>query len=520
MSSDERADIRGRRLGFVFQAYNLLPRTSALENVELPMVYAGVPEEERRRIALAKLEMVGIAQLANHHPNQMSGGQQQRVAIARSLVNDPGLILADEPTGALDTKSSQDVMRLFTRLNEEQGITIMLVTHEPDVAAYARRIVTFRDGLITERRAQRKARGMTLKATLRLALAALIRNKARSMLTMLGIVIGVAAVIVTVAIGVGARTSVAAEHQQPGIESDRRATRQRHADRRAHRFRRRLDADARRRAGDRQTLRTSRRSRRRFRYVRKSSPVRTTGRRSITGVAPTYTYIRSWPIATGRFFNENEVASAAKVAVLGQTVVGAALSQRRFAGRTDGHYQRRAVYGDRNARVPRPERPRTGPGRHRTDSLYFGDGAADRPDDRKHADGLRGERRPDRSRHHERHAAARAAPPHRSAADRRFSGTQFASNRADRVADRNGDGAAACRRRRRLADRRRNRNHEHHARFGHGANARDRAAHGGRRASGTRFLRQFLAESVVLSTIGGLIGVVVGGIGNASRSHC
>ncbi|HEX3670844.1 MAG TPA: ABC transporter ATP-binding protein [Candidatus Cybelea sp.] len=158
LSSDERADIRGRRLGFVFQAYNLLARTTALENVELPMVYAGVPEDERRRIALAKLELVGIAHLAQHHPNQMSGGQQQRVAIARSLVNDPGLILADEPTGALDTKSSEDIMRLFTRLNEEQGITIMLVTHEPDVAAYARRIVTFRDGLITgDARNERRA---------------------------------------------------------------------------------------------------------------------------------------------------------------------------------------------------------------------------------------------------------------------------------------------------------------------------------------------------------------------------
>jgi putative ABC transport system ATP-binding protein len=149
LSADERADIRGRRLGFVFQAYNLLPRTSALENVELPMVYAGVPERERKTLALAKLEMVGIADLAAHHPNQMSGGQQQRVAIARSLVNDPGLILADEPTGALDTKSSQDIMHLLTRLNEAAGITVMLVTHEPDVAAYARRIVTFRDGLIT-----------------------------------------------------------------------------------------------------------------------------------------------------------------------------------------------------------------------------------------------------------------------------------------------------------------------------------------------------------------------------------
>ncbi|MBV8067914.1 MAG: ABC transporter ATP-binding protein [Candidatus Eremiobacteraeota bacterium] len=149
LSADERADIRGRRLGFVFQAYNLLPRTTALENVELPMIYAGTSEAQRAAIALEKLDMVGIAQLANHHPNQMSGGQQQRVAIARALVNDPGLILADEPTGALDTKSSQDVMRIFSRLNEEDGMTIMLVTHEPDVAAYGRRIVTFRDGLIT-----------------------------------------------------------------------------------------------------------------------------------------------------------------------------------------------------------------------------------------------------------------------------------------------------------------------------------------------------------------------------------
>lgn len=158
LTRDERADIRGRRLGFVFQAYNLLPRTSALENVELPMIYAGVPETQRRHIALAKLDLVGVAHLASHHPNQMSGGQQQRVAIARSLVNDPGLILADEPTGALDTKSSQDVMHLFTRLNEKQGITIMLVTHEPDVASHARRIVTFRDGAITsDKRNERQA---------------------------------------------------------------------------------------------------------------------------------------------------------------------------------------------------------------------------------------------------------------------------------------------------------------------------------------------------------------------------
>ena len=148
LNADARADIRSRRLGFVFQSYNLLPRTSAIENVELPMVYAGVPEAERKAIALEKMRIVGVDHLAQHHPNQMSGGQQQRVAIARSLVNNPGLILADEPTGALDTKTSLDVMRIFRELNENEGITIMLVTHEPDIAAHAKRIVTFRDGHI------------------------------------------------------------------------------------------------------------------------------------------------------------------------------------------------------------------------------------------------------------------------------------------------------------------------------------------------------------------------------------
>jgi putative ABC transport system ATP-binding protein len=148
LSADERADIRSRRLGFVFQSYNLLPRTSAIENVELPMVYAGVSEARRRSVAMEKMELVGVAHLAQHHPNQMSGGQQQRIAIARSLVNDPGLILADEPTGALDTKTSADVMEILSKLNRDQGITIMLVTHEPDIAAYARRVVTFRDGHI------------------------------------------------------------------------------------------------------------------------------------------------------------------------------------------------------------------------------------------------------------------------------------------------------------------------------------------------------------------------------------
>jgi putative ABC transport system ATP-binding protein len=148
LAEDALADIRSREMGFVFQAYNLLPRTSAVENVELPMLYAGTGEKERRKAALAALDAVGLLKYAQHHPNQLSGGQQQRVAIARSLVNDPRLILADEPTGALDVRSTNDIMQLFRKLNDERGITIMLVTHEPEVAAYAKRTVTFRDGHI------------------------------------------------------------------------------------------------------------------------------------------------------------------------------------------------------------------------------------------------------------------------------------------------------------------------------------------------------------------------------------
>jgi putative ABC transport system ATP-binding protein len=148
LSKDERADIRSRKIGFVFQGFNLLSRTSALENVELPMLYAGVEAGERKRRALAALHSVGLAGREQNHPNQLSGGQQQRVAIARALVNDPKLILADEPTGALDSRTSVEVMEIFQRLNRERGITLVLVTHEPDIAAYASRVVVFKDGRI------------------------------------------------------------------------------------------------------------------------------------------------------------------------------------------------------------------------------------------------------------------------------------------------------------------------------------------------------------------------------------
>jgi putative ABC transport system ATP-binding protein len=145
LSPNGLAAIRNRLIGFVFQGFNLLPRTTAAENVELPLLYAGVPAAERRRRALARLAEMGLADRADHLPSQLSGGQQQRVAIARALANDPRLILADEPTGALDTRTSEEVMALFQGCNA-RGITVVLVTHEADIAAFARRLLRFRDG--------------------------------------------------------------------------------------------------------------------------------------------------------------------------------------------------------------------------------------------------------------------------------------------------------------------------------------------------------------------------------------
>ncbi|MCX5819733.1 MAG: ABC transporter ATP-binding protein [Deltaproteobacteria bacterium] len=145
---DELAEIRNKKIGFVFQGFNLLPRTTALENVELPMLYNGSPPRERRQRAMEALKAMGLEGREHHHPNQLSGGQQQRVAIARALVNRAPLILADEPTGNLDTRSSVEIMELVVKLNRESGITIILVTHESDIAAFSRRIIKFRDGLV------------------------------------------------------------------------------------------------------------------------------------------------------------------------------------------------------------------------------------------------------------------------------------------------------------------------------------------------------------------------------------
>ena len=150
LNADELSDIRNNKIGFVFQGFNLISRTSAIDNVMMPMIYKGIPEEERYERARQALKIVGLEKKENNLPSQMSGGQQQRVAIARAIVNDAPLILADEPTGNLDTKTSIDVMEFFVNLNEKLGKTIVLVTHEPDIAEYTKRTLRFKDGKIIE----------------------------------------------------------------------------------------------------------------------------------------------------------------------------------------------------------------------------------------------------------------------------------------------------------------------------------------------------------------------------------
>jgi putative ABC transport system ATP-binding protein len=152
LSRDELAEIRNQKIGFVFQGFNLLSRTSALENIELPLIYAGTPTSKRREMAQKALSAVGLEGRSHHHPSQLSGGEQQRVAIARGLVNQPSILLADEPTGNLDSKTSAEIMGIFGRLNGDLGITIIMITHEPDIASFAKRNILFRDGKIVDDR--------------------------------------------------------------------------------------------------------------------------------------------------------------------------------------------------------------------------------------------------------------------------------------------------------------------------------------------------------------------------------
>jgi len=247
LDADQRAIVRSELLGFIFQGFNLLPRTSALENVEMPLAYLGVPTDERRERATRSLELVGLGDRLANTPSQLSGGQQQRVAIARALVTEPEVLLADEPTGNLDSRTTDEVLAMLQWLNREKGLTIIMVTHEHDVAHCASRIVTVKDGLIVGDEAVAEPRraaapagsepwmagaadapppltaakaapgGMAWGMAFRLALRSLVRAKLRASLTALGILIGIAAVVTTNALGVGAQRRMEAQMTTLGV---------------------------------------------------------------------------------------------------------------------------------------------------------------------------------------------------------------------------------------------------------------------------------------------------------------
>ena len=351
LNESELATIRSRRIGFVFQNFNLLSRTSALENVELPLFYsAWTADGETRAADLMKL--VGLAGREQSHPNQLSGGQQQRVAIARALVNRPSILLADEPTGNLDSTNSAEIMDVLTNLNRQQGITVIVVTHDPDVAAYADRVVTFRDGVIisdTRKEGAAEREEAAVKAADATAAAsvapkqqaasvvdetwtfasmavvaagrAIKRNKLRAALTMLGIFIGVAAVITMVAVGDGAKSSVEAQINSlgtnllivvPGATTANGA----HGGLGSNSTLTVGDAEAIARGGGPVALVT---------YMDRQLAQVVSGNRNwstnIQGTTSNYFAIRDWPLSIGRIFTDSEEKAGAAVCLLGQTVV-------------------------------------------------------------------------------------------------------------------------------------------------------------------------------------------------------
>jgi macrolide transport system ATP-binding/permease protein len=335
------AEIRSSRIGFVFQSFNLLARTSARENVEMPLFYARASHDGVHR-AHDLLRMVGLEGREASLPNQLSGGQQQRVAIARALVNDPRILLADEPTGNLDSKNSAEIMELIRRLNRERGLTVIVVTHDPEVAGYADRVVTFRDGYILadELRAaaatppapagvveltvstidEQEPRGFGLMA-LTAAARALKRNKLRAALTMLGIFIGVAALIAMIAVGDGARAAVQEQMASlgtnllvvlPGATT-------------ANGVRAGFGSVSTLTVGDALAIAKEDRAVAETAYFDRQIAQVVNGNRnwstSINGTTPSYLTVRDWPVALGRAFDEAEARSAADVCLLGQTVV-------------------------------------------------------------------------------------------------------------------------------------------------------------------------------------------------------
>ena len=343
LNESELATIRSKRIGFVFQNFNLLSRTSALENVELPLFYsAWTADGEHRAADLVKL--VGLAGREQNHPNQLSGGQQQRVAIARALVNRPSILLADEPTGNLDSTNSAEIMDVLTNLNRQQGITVIVVTHDPDVATYADRTVTFRDGvIISDTRKERTGAQPAAKAAVPppakleasmldeawvfasmavvAAGRAIRRNKLRAALTMLGIFIGVAAVITMVAVGDGAKSSVEAQINSlgsnllvvlPGATT-------------ANGVRAGLGSNSTLTIGDARAIAQGGGPVALVTYMDRQVAQGVSGNRNwstnIQGTTSNYFAIRDWPPSIGRIFTDSEEKAGAAVCLLGQTVV-------------------------------------------------------------------------------------------------------------------------------------------------------------------------------------------------------
>ncbi len=345
LNESELATIRSRRVGFVFQNFNLLSRTSTLENVELPLFYSAWTSDGESRAA-DMVKLVGLAGREQSHPNQLSGGQQQRVAIARALVNRPSILLADEPTGNLDSTNSAEIMEVLTKLNREQGITVIVVTHDPDVAAYADRVVTFRDGVIisdtrkdgagvrggaggnaaapetADRAASLVDEVWTFGSMAMVAAGrAIKRNKLRAALTMLGIFIGVAAVITMVAVGDGARASVEAQINSlgtnlvvvlPGATT-------------ANGARAGLGSNSTLTVGDAQAIAHGGGPVALVSYMDRQVAQVVAGNRNwstnIQGTTSNYFAIRDWPPSIGRIFTDSEEKAGAAVCLLGQTVV-------------------------------------------------------------------------------------------------------------------------------------------------------------------------------------------------------